>query len=138
MRGVAVPGIAEGMSGAERYPEVNEERMGQEPSTDPCGRPVEQPPSGELPPASVSPLIQSAEDAFRRDLPQLLYEHPGQWVAYQGHQQIGFAPTKQQLYQECLNRGLQRGEFLILSVEPEMGELMFGPGVIRDIVSEPG
>jgi hypothetical protein len=135
MRRVAVRGVAEGTSSAERYPGVNEERMGQQPS-DPCDRSVEPPPAGERPPVGVSPFILWAEDAFRRDLPQLLSERPGQWVAYHGHQQIGFAATKQQLYQECLNRGLPRGEFHILSIEPEMGELMFGPGGIEDIVSE--
>jgi hypothetical protein len=111
--------------------------MGQQPSTDPRGQSVEQPLSGELSPG-VSPLIQWADDAFRRDLPQLLSERPGQWVAYHGHQQIGFAATKQQLYQECLNRGLQQDEFLVLSIEPEMGDMMFGPGAIEDIVSGQG
>jgi hypothetical protein len=82
--------------------------MGQQPS-DPCGRSVELPPAGELPLAGVSPFILWAEDAFRRDLPQLLSERPGQWVVYHGHQQIGFAATKQQLYQECLNRGPSAG-----------------------------
>jgi hypothetical protein len=117
---------------------VEEKRMGQKLSTDACGRSVEQPSSDERPPAGVSPLIVWADEAFRRDLPQLLSERPGQWVAYHGHQQIGFGPTKQQLYQECLSRGLQRDEFLVLSIEPEMGDLMFGPGAIGDIVSGQG
>ena len=51
--------------------------MGQKPSTDPCGLSVEQPPSGERPPAGVSPLILWADEAFRRDLPQLLERAPG-------------------------------------------------------------
>jgi hypothetical protein len=110
--------------------------MGQKLSTGPCGLSIEQPPSGEPLPAGVSPFILWAEDASRHDLSQLLEECPGQWVADHGHQRIGFAATKQQLDQECLNRGLQPEEFHILSIEPEMGELMFGPGGIEDIVSE--
>jgi hypothetical protein len=98
-------------------------------------------PQGELASQScsfVSPLIQRAEDAFRRDLQQLLDERPGQWVAYHGDQRIGFAATKQQLYRECLARGLPRGEFLILSIEPEMGDLILGPGAIGDIAGGVG
>jgi hypothetical protein len=110
--------------------------MGQQPSTDPRGRSIEQPTSDEPPPVGVSPFILWAEDAFRHDLAHLLEERPGQWVAYHGHQQLGFAPTKQQLYQECVNRGLQPEEFHILSIEPEMGDLMFGPGAIEDIVNQ--
>jgi hypothetical protein len=139
VRREAIPEVAGGTSRVEHDPEVNEARMGQKFSADPCGQPVEPPPSyGELPSAGVSPLIQGAEDAFRRDLPQLLGERPGQWVAYQGPRQIGFGATKLQLFQDCLNRGLRRDEFLVLSIEPEMGELMFGPGAIGDIVGEPG
>jgi hypothetical protein len=110
--------------------------MGQQPSTDPHGRSIEQPHSGEPLPVGVSSFILWAEDAFRRDLPELLEERSGQWVAYHGRQQIGFAATKQQLYQECVNRGLPPEEFHILCIEPEIGELMFGPGVIEDIASE--
>src|SRR4051794_15607842 len=110
--------------------------MGQKPSTEPYVQPVEHSPSGEPRPVRVSPFILCAEDAFRLDLPQLLKERPGQWVAYHGHQRLDFAATKPQLYQECVNRGLQPEEFHILSIEPEMGELMFGPGGIEDIVSE--
>jgi hypothetical protein len=115
---------------------VNEAHPGQQPSTDFRGRSIEQPPCGEPLSTGVSPFILRAEDAFRRDLPQLLEERPGQWVAYHGHQRIGFAATKPQLYQECLNRGLPPDEFHILCIEPEMGDLMFGPGAIEDLVSE--
>jgi hypothetical protein len=57
---------------------------------------------------------------FHRDLPELLVEHFGHWVAYQGDQRLGFAQTKTRLHQECLRRGLNPGEFEIFSVEPEM------------------
>jgi hypothetical protein len=110
--------------------------MERQPSTHPHGGSIEQPASGEPLPVGVSPFILWAEDTFRRDLPKLLEERPGQWVAYHGQQRIGFGATKQQLYQECVNRGLPPEQFHILCVEPEIGELMFGPGAIEDIASE--
>jgi len=76
--------------------------------------------------AVVPPLIQQAHEAFRRDLHQLLEEHEGQWVAYQGAERIGVAATKTELHQECLCKGLKRGEFLVRSIEPEPGELVVG------------
>ena len=78
----------------------------------------------------IPPIISRSQAAFRRDLPRLLAERPGQWVAYRGEEQIGFGATKTELYQECLRRGLKRDEFLVRSVEPEMDEMVLGPGVL--------
>ena len=36
-------------------------------------------------------LGELAEDAFRRDLPLLLKERPGEWVAYHGDRRVGIA-----------------------------------------------
>jgi hypothetical protein len=68
----------------------------------------------------LSPQIQQSQSAFRRDLPQLLRERYRQWVAYHGDERIGFSPSKRQLYQECLRRGLQPGTFVVRSIEPEV------------------
>jgi hypothetical protein len=35
----------------------------------------------------VPPLIQRGQEAFGRDLPELLKKHPGKWVAYSGDRQ---------------------------------------------------
>lgn len=84
--------------------------------------------------AFVSPLMIEADAAFRRDLPQLLEDRPGEWVAYHGPERIGFAPTKDEMYRRCRERGLGEDEFLVSCVEP--GEdLMFGPGAILDAFS---
>ncbi|MCI0457315.1 MAG: hypothetical protein L0Z62_10115 [Gemmataceae bacterium] len=56
--------------------------------------------------------------AFYRDLAGLLKDRYRQWVAYHGDQQLGFARTQTELYQECLRRGFQRGEFVVCSIEP--------------------
>jgi hypothetical protein len=70
------------------------------------------------------PLGKQALLAFWRDLPQLLQERPGQWVAYHGDQQLGFGRTRTELWHELLRRGLQPAEFLIRSIEPEDPDLV--------------
>jgi hypothetical protein len=72
-------------------------------------------------PFHIPPLLEQAQQAFARDLSRLLQERPGQWVAYSGERQIGFARTQTELYRECLRQGFRRGEFLIRSIEPEPG-----------------
>jgi hypothetical protein len=56
--------------------------------------------------------------AFRRDLPQLLKEKPGQWVAYHGDQRVGFARTAIELYKECARLGLPDDDFIVHPIEP--------------------
>jgi hypothetical protein len=73
-----------------------------------------------LPP--IPPLIQRAQAAFRRDLPELMKTHEGQWVAYHGDQRMGFARSKPKLVQECLRRGIPDDEFVVRGVGPEMPE----------------
>ncbi|GEM_PF-4322852 len=68
----------------------------------------------------MPPMIVQARNAFRRDLPELLRDHPRRWVAYHGDRRIGVGGTKTALYQDCLRRGLGRDQFLVLLVEPEM------------------
>jgi hypothetical protein len=55
--------------------------------------------------------------AFRRDLPRLLEERPGEWVAYHGEQQVGIAKTAIELYQECARRGLPDDEYIVHPIE---------------------
>jgi hypothetical protein len=74
-------------------------------------------------------LPQQALRAFERDLPQLWTERPGQWVAYRGDQQIGFAPHKHELYHQCFQRGLPQEEFVIFCIEPQETEITLGPVV---------
>ena len=65
-------------------------------------------------------ILTQAREAFRRDLPRLFREHPRKWAAYSGEQCLGIGPSKTLLYQECLRRGLAPGQFLVLSIEPEV------------------
>jgi hypothetical protein len=69
---------------------------------------------------AIHPMIARSRAAFLRALPELLKQRPRQWVAYHGDDLIGFNRSKTALYQECLRRGLRRGEFLVESIEPEV------------------
>jgi len=68
---------------------------------------------------------------FWRDLPKLLETRSRQWVAYHGEQCLGFANSRTELWQECLERGLHPGEFLIQSIEPE------DPDLVLELPTEP-
>jgi hypothetical protein len=73
-------------------------------------------------------LGERAWATFQRDYLQLLEQRFGQWVAYRGDQQVGFAPTAGELYQECLRRGYQPDEFVVCPIEPVVGEMAIGLG----------
>jgi hypothetical protein len=68
----------------------------------------------------IAPMVERSQAAFRRDLPDLMKTHYRLWVAYHGDERIGFGRDKVDLYHECLRRGLNRHEFVVRSVEPEM------------------
>jgi hypothetical protein len=79
----------------------------------------------------LSPPAQALV-AFRRDLAELLKDHAGLWVAYQGENRLGCAKSKWELHQQCLARGLKPSQFLICCVEPEMDEIVAGPGLAAE------
>jgi hypothetical protein len=62
------------------------------------------------------PIILEAQAAFLRDLPQLLKERYGQWVAYHGAQRIGFGKTQTALWNDCLRQGYE--DILIRRIWP--------------------
>jgi hypothetical protein len=73
-------------------------------------------------------LFDEGEAAFLKDLPSLLAEYPGNWVAYCGARQIGVARTKAEAYQACYAHGLKEDEFLVRCVEPRAEEDVIGFG----------
>ena len=87
------------------------------------------------PDAFVSPLIREAHEVYERELPQLLQERPGLWVAYHGAERIGFAAKQQQMYQVCRDRGFDLAETLVECIEPLMGDLFWGPGPLDELLS---
>jgi hypothetical protein len=68
--------------------------------------------------AEPLPLVQKSIEAFRRDLPELLQTHRGQWVAYHGDERLGFGETETELYQRVFRRGLTRNDFVVGFVAP--------------------
>jgi hypothetical protein len=72
-------------------------------------------------------LKQLALQAFERDLPQLWAQRPSQWVAYRGDQQLGFAPQKHVVYQQCFQRGLQQDDFVVFCIEAQDSEMTLSP-----------
>jgi hypothetical protein len=75
----------------------------------------------------VHPVVRKGYAAFDRELPRLLEERRGQWVAYHGEERIGFHADDLALYEECERRGIPEEEVLVVRIEP-VGELLFaGP-----------
>jgi hypothetical protein len=72
-------------------------------------------------------LGQQALRAFERDLPRLWGERPAQWVAYKGEHLLGFAAQQHELYHDCFQKGLSRGEFVVFCIEPLEIEILIGP-----------
>jgi hypothetical protein len=79
-----------------------------------------QQPSLAPPLSGVPPGIRASQEAYWRDLPELLKlkSSDRQWVAYHRQEQIGFAPTDGELYRECERRGIAIGEFYVDRLEP--------------------
>ncbi len=74
---------------------------------------------------ALPPLLVQARRAFQRDLPRLLRECPQHWVAYRGDAQVASPErSKTRLFQQCLQLGLQPGEFLLLAVSAESGPFL--------------
>jgi hypothetical protein len=85
-------------------------------------RDVIEPKSGEQ--IHVPEGIRESQEAFFRDLPQLLNDRSlwGRYVAYHGNERIGIAGDDAPLIRECLHRGLKREQYDILIIEPQSPE----------------
>jgi hypothetical protein len=67
----------------------------------------------------IHPRIREALATFERDLPQLLQDRYGQWVAYHGVNRLGFGNDKTELYQRLRDQGYDDRELLVTYVEPQ-------------------
>jgi hypothetical protein len=65
--------------------------------------------------------IRRSQDAFFRDLPELLKDDSllGQCVAYCGDERIGIAPSDVPLIQEINRRGIRDDEFDLFVIRPQ-------------------
>lgn len=73
------------------------------------------------PPGGMTPIMFRSQQAFWRDLPELLKlkSKKRRFVAYHGDERIGFGKTDTELYKECFRRGLERGEFYVSDIEED-------------------
>lgn len=88
---------------------------------------------GKQKPQYATETIEAATKAFRKDLPELLKQHPGKWVAYHGSEQFGIAEDDFDLYRACYKQGWKLSEFIVERIEPaNANALIMGPGFIDD------
>jgi carbon storage regulator len=57
-------------------------------------------------------------ETIRRDLPRLLREIPGRWVAYRGEQQVALAESHRDLYAQLTKAEVPPNEVVVIRVEP--------------------
>ena len=71
-------------------------------------------------PSSVSPGILRSQQAFWRDLPELLADkrNHGKWVCYHGAERIGIAAGDEPLLGECVRRGIPDDEYDLFVIKP--------------------
>jgi hypothetical protein len=72
----------------------------------------------------ISEGILRSQDAFFRDLPELLKDESllGKWVIYHGDERIGIDPHMVPLIKECNRRGLTRDQYDVFVIEPQSRE----------------
>jgi hypothetical protein len=56
---------------------------------------------------------------FIKDLPELLKQYPGMWVAYHGNRRVGIAKTDLELYNECTRQEIPDDEYIVSPIELE-------------------
>jgi hypothetical protein len=65
-------------------------------------------------------LMTAAAEQFKQDLPDLLRTNPDKWVAYCGEEQLGFASSKSELLQQCLEKGYHYAELYVRKIQPDI------------------
>jgi hypothetical protein len=70
--------------------------------------------------AGIPPGILRSQQAFWRDLPELLKnkKNHGKWVAYHGDERIGIAASDEPLIRECIRRGVPDDEYYLAGIRP--------------------
>jgi hypothetical protein len=73
----------------------------------------------QLPLFDIPAGVRRSQQAFLRDLPELLKDEAlrGQWIAYHGDQRIGIAPSNEPLLRECARRGLGEDQYDLFIID---------------------
>ncbi len=64
--------------------------------------------------------LLAADRRYLRDLPQLLRSKPGRWVGYSSQGLIAEGDDELAVFRTCGQQGLQRGQFVVARVEPDL------------------
>ena len=77
-------------------------------------------PAGQ-PHPEIAPLMLRSQQAFWRDLPELLKHrrNRGKWAAYHGDERVAITRSDLDAYQECFRRGLKHEEFYVGKLEAD-------------------
>ncbi len=78
-------------------------------------------PEPEDPTAGIPPGILRSQQAFWRDLPELLRNrrNRGRWAAYHGDERIGVDADDRKLLREIRRRGISADDYYLGRIEPE-------------------
>lgn len=67
--------------------------------------------------AQVKESTVQAIAAFRREFPELLREHDGEWVVYKGCERLGIDPSLDDLWNRCRSDGHKAEELIFLGID---------------------
>jgi hypothetical protein len=71
-------------------------------------------------------MLAQANEAFRRDFPELWPAQDRRWVLYHGDERIDIQDSPVPLYEECKRRGWRQDEYLVECILPEPDPLDLG------------
>ena len=84
---------------------------------------LDEPSHSSEPERQVSPAMRKAQEAFWRELPDLLKlkSRKRQWAAFHGDERVCVTKHSVDAHQECLRRGLKSGEYYVgkIKMDPE-------------------
>jgi hypothetical protein len=77
--------------------------------------------------SELSRLRELARSRFEHDLPLLLKDHLGCWVAYHGDRQIAIARHSGELHETCRRQHLSLEVIRLFEIVSPDEEIVFGP-----------
>jgi hypothetical protein len=83
--------------------------------------------AGQTPITELGRLRELARRRFDEDLPQLLRDHLGYWVAYHGDRQIAIALHTGEIHETCYRLRLPTDEVQLFEIVSPAEEMEFGP-----------
>jgi len=68
----------------------------------------------------VAPMIRKAMEKHYREWEGLMERHAYQWAAYHGDERLEIGKSKHELYRKYLDRGIKKGELVVLGIGPPL------------------